>query len=251
MQLPSSQCSWEDAEGKGAKTDTYTPEAADLGKCLQVTPTYTDPLGDSMVMGNVSAEPVVEDRENKAPQFKDANNKVITSTTRSVDENAVMDDEPPPVVGASVTATDPNGASDTAEDKLTYTLGGTDARYFEITDANSSTGQITVKEDTKLDYEKKKSYTVTVTATDPSRASTTIDVTINVTDVNEGPEFTAPKEGNVDVTVKENTRSLNIYSFRATDPERRTVYWSLDSGFHRLFQLHHQRQGRPQPERLP
>ena len=93
-----------------------------------------------------------------------------------------------------------------------------------------ATGQITVKEDTKLDYEsKKKTYMVTVTATDPSRASTTIDVTINVTDVNEGPEFTAPKEGDVDVTVKENTRSLNIYSFRATDPERRTVYWSLDS----------------------
>ena len=100
---------------------------------------------------------------------------------------------PTPDVGGVVSATD-------GTDTLTYTLGGTDARYFEITDANSSTGQITVKEDTKLDYETKKSYMVTVTATDPSLASTTIDVTINVTDVNEGPEFTAPKEGDVDVT---------------------------------------------------
>ena len=214
---------WVNAEGEGAKTDTYTPEADDLGQCLRVTPTYTDPLGDSMATENVSAEPVVEDQDNKAPQFEDANNKVITSTTRSVAEDAVTDDTPIPVGGA-VTATDPNGTSDI----LTYTLGGTDARYFEITDANSSSGQITVKEGTKLDYEKKNSYMVTVTATDPSRASTTIDVTINVEDVNEGPEFTAPQEGDVDVTVKENTRSLNIYSFRATDPERRTVYWSLD-----------------------
>ena len=213
---------WEDAEGKGAKTDTYTPEAADLGKCLRVIPTYTDPLGVSMVTNNnVSTNPVVEDRENKSPQFKDDNNKVITSTTRSVAEDAVTDGTPTPDVGDVVSATD-------GTDTLTYTLGGTDARYFEITDANSSTGQITVKEDTKLDYETKNSYMVTVTATDPSLASTTIDVTINVTDVNEGPEFTAPKEGDVDVAVKENTRSLNIYSFRATDPEGRTVYWSLD-----------------------
>ena len=53
------------------------------------------------------------------------------------------------------------------------------------------TGQITVGADTKLDYESnKKSYMVTVTATDPSQAMTTIDVTINVTDVDEAPEFT-------------------------------------------------------------
>ena len=220
--------SWEDAEGEGAKTDTYTPEADDLGKCLRVTPTYTDPLGDSMVMENVSAKHVVVDLTNKAPEFKDANNKVITSTTRSVAEDAVTDDAPTPDVDSPVKATDPNETDEENTEILTYTLGGTDARYFEITDANSSTGQITVKEDTKLDYETKNSYMVTVTATDPSLASTTIDVTIKVKDVNEGPEFTAPKEGDVDVTVKENARSLNIYSFRATDPEGRTVYWSLD-----------------------
>ena len=82
--------------------------------------------------------------------------------------------------------------------------------------------------DTELDYESnKKTYMVTVTATDPSQAMTTIDVTINVTDVNEPPSFTAPSEGDVDKTVQENARSLNIYTFQATDPERRKVYWSL------------------------
>ena len=117
-------------------------------------------------------------------------------------------------------ATDPNG------DILTYTLGGADKDSFKIAPA---TGQITVGADTKLDYESnKKTYMVTVTATDPSRAMTTIDVTINVVDVNEAPEFTAPSEGDVDQTVQENTRSLSIYTFRATDPESRKVYWSLD-----------------------
>ena len=44
---------------------------------------------------------------------------------------------------------------------------------------------------TKLDYESsKKTYMVTVTATDPSQATATIEVTIMVMDVNEAPEFT-------------------------------------------------------------
>ena len=87
----------------------------------------------------------------------------------------------------------------------------------------------TVGADTKLDYDSnKKTYMVTVTATDPSQAMTTIDVTIMVVDVNEAPEFTAPSEGDVERTVQENTRSLSIDTFRATDPEGQKVYWSLD-----------------------
>ena len=71
------------------------------------------------------------------------------------------------------------GPQTTPEGKLTYTLGGSDKSSFAI---NSTDGQITVKAGTKLDYEGKKVYRVTVTATDPSQASATIDITINVTD---------------------------------------------------------------------
>ena len=47
-----------------------------------------------------------------------------------------------------------------------------------------------------MDYESnKKTYMVTVTATDPSQAMATIGVTIMVEDENEAPEFTAPREG--------------------------------------------------------
>ena len=129
-------------------------------------------------------------------------------------------------MGEPVAATDPNGGPDTAEGRLTYTLGGPDKDSFEI---EASSGQITVGADTELDYESnKKTYMVTVTATDPSQAMATIDVTIMVDDVNEAPKFTAPREGDVEKTVEENARSLNIYTFQATDPERRKVYWSLD-----------------------
>ena len=65
------------------------------------------------------------------------------------------------MIGLPVTATDPNGDTDT----LTYTLGGSDKGSFDI---GSTDGQITVKAGTTLNYESKKVYKVTVTATDPS-----------------------------------------------------------------------------------
>ena len=86
----------------------------------------------------------------------------------------------------------PVTATDT--DKLTYSLGGTDAVAFAI-DADS--GQLQTK--AALDYETKSSYSVTVTATDPSGASDTITVTIEVTNADEPGTVTLsstqPQEG--------------------------------------------------------
>ena len=93
------------------------------------------------------------------------------SATRSVAENTAAGEN----IGDPVAATDPNN------DTLTYTLGGTDAESFDI---EESSGQLQTK--AALDYETKTSYTVEVTATDPSGASATITVTITVTDVDLG-----------------------------------------------------------------
>ena len=67
-------------------------------------------------------------------------------------------------------------------DGLTYTLSGTDAAHFHIVPA---TGQILTME--KLDYEAKGEYKVTVKATDPWDSSDSIDMTIEVIDVDEVP----------------------------------------------------------------
>ena len=104
---------------------------------------------------------------NTAPAF------AATTTSRSVSETASAGAG----VGAPVTATDAE------RDTLAYTLGGADAGSFSI---SSTTGQITVGSGTTLDYETRRSYTVVVTATDPSGESDTITVTINVTDVGLG-----------------------------------------------------------------
>ena len=200
-----------------ATSATYTPVAGDVGDTpLSVRVSYTDAFGSTRATGT-STNNVVEDLANRAPEFKNANDQVITSDTRSIAENSAADTS----VGGVVTATDPNGDSDT----LTYTLGGRDASSFNIGPTN---GQIAVKAGTKLDYDgSKKSYTVIVTATDPSLATATITITINLTDVNEGPVIVDGDEEFVR-DFKENSGST-IHTFRATDPEGRTVYWSLSN----------------------
>ena len=92
-------------------------------------------------------------------------------TTRGVAENSAAGTN----VGAPVTATDPDN------DTLTYSLAGADGDKFDI---DSSTSQIAVKN--AIDYESRAFYNVKVNASDGSLVAT-IDVTINVSDVNEPP----------------------------------------------------------------
>ena len=94
-----------------------------------------------------------------------------SSTTRTVAENTEANTN----IGAAVAATD----ADTG-DTLTYTLGGIDAASFGIV---STTGQLQTK--ASLDYETKSSYTVTVEVSDGNDGLDSIDVTINVTDIDE------------------------------------------------------------------
>ena len=104
------------------------------------------------------------------------------------------------MVGKAVAAIDPDDAGDgpdgdpdiTLRDNLTYSLHGTDAASFNIDDGS---GQITVKGD--LDYETKQTHRVVVRATDGSRATANISVTITVTDVNEEPEHQRAGRGHI------------------------------------------------------
>ena len=128
-------------------------------------------------------------------------NAVITVTIEvtDVDESLPPPVSPPPVleldpasrevaenapigtaVGAPITARDEGGGV------LTYSLSGSTA--FTI---DPSTGQILVTQGAVLDYEARRSYTVTVSASDGDRSASTT-VTIAVTDVDEPPARPAP-----------------------------------------------------------
>ena len=144
---------------------------------------YTDPFKfrvNGTAIGSIT---------NSAPVFTEG-----TSTTRSVAENTASGQN----IGAPVTATD----TDTS-DTLTYTLGGTDDAAFGIV---RSSGQLQTS--AALNFETKDSYAVTVSVSDGNGGADSIDVTINVTDVDEpnfAPVFT---EGTTTTrSVAENTAS--------------------------------------------
>ena len=119
------------------------------------------------------AIPPTPDSTNNAPEFTDG-----TSTTRSIAEKTAADTN----IGDVISATDADSS-----DTLTYTLGGTDAASFGIV---STSGQLQTS--APLDYETKISYMVTVTVSDGNNGSDSIDVTINITDVDDAAENDPP-----------------------------------------------------------
>ena len=83
-----------------------------------------------------------------------------------------------------------------------------------------------------LDHEASDSYSVRVTATDPSLAGDTITVTVHVDGIDEVPELS----GDSVVSVTENARGA-IAAYRATDPERAPLNWMLTGEDQAAFQI--------------
>ena len=123
---------------------------------------------------------------NAAPRFvdQDLNSPGDQSdrTSRRVPENT----EAGKPIGTPVSAMDDD------DELLIYTLDGADASSFDI---SRNTGQLMTK--ASLNFEARNSYSVVVTATDPSGASDSIQVTINVTNVHDPVHITGPQIGTV------------------------------------------------------
>ncbi len=112
---------------------------------------------------SVDVAVIVED-VNEAPEFD------IASISFEVKENTRANTN----IGDPITATDPEG------DDVAYSLTGTNAGLFNI---DASSGQVKTKE--SLNFEAKSAYEVMFTAFDPTGSgnSASIDLTIEVTDV--------------------------------------------------------------------
>ena len=180
----------------GPTTSAYTPVTDDVGYYLRVTAAYTDGHGPDkshvLVSANaVKAAPVTND----PPSFDEP------TPTRSIAENA----RARAAVGRPVTATDPNSG-----DVLTYEL---ESDLFTI---DSNSGQIRVAADESLDHETAPSHRVTVTASDSSTAFDTVQVTIEVTDVNEPPDAVADAPRSFD----EDTKVVIEVLDNDSDPEQ-------------------------------
>ena len=234
----------------GATSDTYTPVADDaevtgagahVAMFLRATATYTDAAGDTVgeidnempkTAVGTSDNAVEVDTRNRAPEFVDQDTETDgvqnTSAVRMVEENAKTGVS----VGSVVQAKDP----DPNTDPLVYTLGGADAGLFSVTDddpddANdvADGGQITVKSGTKLDYETRTTYMVTVTAEDSFGLTATIDVTIMVQDLDEPPKISEGGlaiSGMMSVDYAENGTDA-VATYDATGPESASASWTL------------------------
>ena len=147
---------------------------------------------------------------NAPPAFTEA------APSRTVPENSGIGTD----VGYPVTAADPDG------DTLTYSLDGTDKASFSI---DTPSGQLKTR--TALDFESgKRSYSVTVSASDGKNAAgntdtaidATVTVTIVVTDENEAPEVTIRST----VRYAENGADP-VDTYTVTDPENGNITWTL------------------------
>ena len=155
----------------GATAYTYTLTDADVGRYMKVMATYEDMLGSGKTATSDARGPV--GASNSDPTF---NSGLLASI--DVPENTATGTD----IGVPYTATDPDS------DALTYSLGGTDAASFGI---DSATGQL--QTDAALDFEVKRSYSVSVEVSDRKDADgnadtaidDTIEVTVNVTNVDE------------------------------------------------------------------
>ena len=194
---PSDRCTvaatnlvWGNAEGDGATTATYTPQDEDEDKCLRATVSYTDVAGDDDANNwllNAVGDPA-------APRFYDS---ADLDTRKAVDKFDIMFDEN--------TAGESNAEraaqlhvihrSDSLN-VLTYQVNGPDMASFEIDRPVVSTVNLQAKG--QLDYERQRTYMVTVTATDTDGNSASLDVTIKVQDVDEKPTIMV---GEVEPTV--------------------------------------------------
>ncbi len=189
----------------------YTPVAADVSASgpgqLAARVTYTDSFGPDSAFAVSQGKVQVSRPDNTAPKFADDQDPNTdgdqADAVRSVAENLVGN------VGSPVTADPIDG------DLLIYTLSGPDEASFTISSGLTPTppappeGQIRTA--VKLDYERKSRYMVVVTATDPSGASDSVNVIINVTDVAETPTIIIrPTVLSVEIARAAGSRDANV-----------------------------------------
>ena len=190
----------------------------DDGSIDEGTPDEKDD-GDSMhVVMQAAVE--VEDPANTAPKFRD-DQDANTPGDQADAERSVPENKKGANVGDPVTASDAN------KDLLIYSLSGADAESFTVDSglkSGDTAGQI--KTAVKLDYETKDMYMVVVTATDPSGATDTINVMIEVTDVDDKTVVTIVDmmDGEIDY---EEGGTDPVATLSATDQDGDEIDWTL------------------------
>ena len=121
---------------------------------------------------------------------------------------------------ATYTAADPE---DTGAAIARWSVTGTDSGDFTIDDSGRLTFRRVPDYEKPDDSGRDNTYNLSVRASD-GRYYGYLEVTVAVTDVNEAPAISASAK--TAFTYRENG-TANLYTFKATDPERSAIEWSL------------------------
>jgi hypothetical protein len=127
----------------------------------------------------------------------------------SIEDNQEREVNEDPTIGQKVNKVYETGLNSTKNDVLKWTDPEDDnldgAYTFEISSGDSdeifnvsATGQITVKNNDKLDYEDKKKFTLLIKVTDAGSESSETSVTVHVRDDNEAPALKKKKDAQGD-----------------------------------------------------
>ena len=119
-------------------------------------------------------------------------------------------------------------ATDPERSAVTWSVGGTDGRFFAIDER----GQFSFRKTSPPDFEQPEDsgrdnvYDATIQARDDGGNTASLPVTVTVANDAEGVEPTISTR-RPPTTYRENGTSA-VYTFRATDPQRQSITWTLD-----------------------
>ena len=130
------------------------------------------------------------------------------------------ENQPTDLVLATYTATDPE---DPSASITRWSLTGTDAGDFTIGESGQLTFRNVPNYERPADSGRDNVYNLTVRASD-GRNYGYLEVTVTVEDVNEAPTITTTSK--TAFSYRENG-TATIYTFKATDPERSAIAWSV------------------------
>ena len=188
----------------GAVLTGYQVVEADLGAHLSVSVSFLDGLG-RLETATSDVSDIVTVPSNTAPSFEA--DMVSLSIAENIDTGLAL---------YNALATDADGHN------LTYTLGGVDMDRFTI---NPTSGVIYFQE--PPDYESQSTYDFTITAQDDGygKLSDSIEVSVNVIDMNDSPAFATDTDSvSVDENIDTNTV---VFSTSAADADNDVLTYSV------------------------
>ncbi len=153
------------------------------------------------------------------------NSPVISNATATIAENAANN-------SAVVNIDDDNTSSDNDADGETISYSITAGNGDGIFEINSSTGAITVVNNSKLDYETATSYILTVQATDGTNTDNAT-VSISVTNVNDNSPVISNATATIAENAANNTAVVNIDDDNTSsdqDADGETISYSITAG---------------------